>query len=133
MAKVIKAVAGILLKEQQVLMASRPIGKVHAGAWEFPGGKLESGESAINALVRELHEEIGVIVDPGDCQHFTFLTQDYSHATVDLDVILVYKWHGNPKALEEQQLHWQNLHLKCQQAPLLITTQKILDLLTKQI
>lgn len=129
MGKIIKAVAGVLVNGSHVLMASRPEGKVYAGSWEFPGGKLESGESAVNALVRELYEEINVAVDAKDCTPLTFITQEYAHGLVHLDVVLVKKWQGEVAAIEGQGLHWQDLTKPCQEEPLLITTQKILDLL----
>jgi 8-oxo-dGTP diphosphatase len=64
----------------QLLMASRPSGKVYAGWWEFSGGKCEPGESAAQALVRELREELGIEVL--NAQPFESLSYDYSHAQV---------------------------------------------------
>jgi 8-oxo-dGTP diphosphatase len=126
---IIKAVAGVLKKDNHVLMASRPAGKVHAGSWEFPGGKLEPDETMAVALVRELKEEIGVVAQVEDCKYLTYIVQNYPHGQVQLDVMLVDKWDGDPTALENQGLYWHDLHTPCQQQPLLITTQKILDLL----
>lgn len=132
MAKIIRAVAGILKKNNQVFMASRPLGKVHALSWEFPGGKLEAGEGAIDALIRELKEEIGVEVQAADCVPLTFITQSYDHGDVELDVVCVTKWSGEPIAKEGQDVHWQDLTVSCQKSPLLVTTQKILDILVNQ-
>ena len=129
MAKIIKAVAGILIKDDHVFMATRPIGKVHAGSWEFPGGKIEPGESAAEALVRELNEEIGITTKSEDCQHLTLIHQSYDHGDVELDVLVVKAWQGQPSALEGQVIYWQSVTKPCKQKPLLITTQKILDLL----
>jgi len=131
MAKVIKAVAGILQQEGQVFMATRPAGKVYAGSWEFPGGKIEPGESAAEALVRELKEEIGVIAASDDCQPLTFICQSYDHGDVELDVLIVKSWQGQPSALEGQATYWQDVTQPCEQEPLLITTQKILNILAK--
>ena len=131
MAKIIRAVAGILQKDGYVFMASRPAGKVHAGSWEFPGGKIEPGESAAEALVRELNEEIGITVASEDCQPLTFICQSYDHGDVELDVLMVKTWQGQITAIEGQVMHWQDITQPCEQAPLLITTQKILDILFK--
>jgi 8-oxo-dGTP diphosphatase len=129
MAKIIKAVAGILLKDGRVFMATRPAGKVHAGSWEFPGGKIESGESAAEALVRELNEEIGITAKIENCQYLTLIHQSYDHGDVELEVSIVKTWQGQIKALEGQAIHWQKITQLCKLEPLLITTQKILDLL----
>lgn len=129
MAKIIKAVAGILQKDGCVFMASRPAGKVHAGSWEFPGGKIEPGESSIDALIRELKEEIGIVVTSVDCLPLTFICQSYDHGDVELDVLLVKAWQGEVKALEGQKTYWQDITKGCELEPLLITTQKILDIL----
>lgn len=129
---IIKAVAGVLKRGSQVLMASRPIGKIHAGSWEFPGGKIEANESVATALTRELKEEVGVIAVEKDCEHLTYIVQDYPHGQVQLDVMLVHQWTGEPIALENQGMHWQDLNLPCTLQPLLITTQKILYLIVQK-
>ena len=100
MAKIVRAVAGILQHGDRVFMASRPLGKVHALSWEFPGGKLENVETASEALVRELKEEIGVEAEVEDCSFLTFITQSYDHADVELYVMRVTKWRGEPSARE---------------------------------
>lgn len=131
MVKSIHVVAGILIEHGRVFMASRPVGKVCAGSWEFPGGKVEPNESIDIALVRELDEELGITVVAKDCIPFTKIYQSYAHADVELDVLLVKKWIGTPKALESQEIHWQEIQQPCRLEPLLITTQRILDLLLK--
>ena len=87
------------------LLAQRPAGKVYAGYWEFPGGKVEPGEPLAAALARELHEELGIAVEiahPWIVQNYT-----YSHATVRLNFFRVRAWNGEPHGKEEQQLAWQ--------------------------
>lgn len=124
----IHAVAGILLKNGKILLACRPIGKIHAGAWEFPGGKLEANETSAIALARELKEEIGITTDISQCELVTSIYQEYDHANVNLDVLRVINWQGIPISLEHQELYWHDLSEPCLKEPLLITTQKILDI-----
>ena len=100
----------------EFLLASRPPNKPWAGWWEFPGGKLEEGESAENALIRELQEELGVT--PTHIQPWLARTFDYpEHSqnghdsaakTVKLHFFFVTKWQGELLGLENQQLNWQN-------------------------
>lgn len=89
----------------RTLMAQRPAGKVYAGYWEFPGGKVEPGETHDQALVREIREELGVEVKeatPWFLQQF-----DYEHAKVNLNLFRVTRWEGIPQPLEDQALAWQ--------------------------
>ena len=66
---VVDVAVGVLLQaDGRFLLTSRPAGKVYAGYWEFPGGKLEAGESVAEALARELHEELGLVIAPSDVQ-----------------------------------------------------------------
>src|SRR6185437_1885078 len=129
--RVIRAVAGILQNGSHVFMSSRPIGKVHALSWEFPGGKLETDETAAEALVRELKEEIGIEVSVKNCVPLTFIAQSYAHGDVELHVLKVTSWTGEPCSLEGQEIHWHDITKTCSKEPLLITTQKILDILAK--
>jgi 8-oxo-dGTP diphosphatase len=87
------------------LLAQRPAGKVYAGYWEFPGGKVEPGEQAAAALVRELHEELGIDVQAA----YPWLTRvfAYSHATVRLNFFRVTRWQGEPHPKEDQAIAWQ--------------------------
>ena len=89
------------------LLAQRPPGKVYAGWWEFPGGKVEPGEPPEHALGRELHEELGIDVQtayPWICR-----VHVYEHATVRLNFFRVTRWRGEPQAREKQRLVWQRL------------------------
>ncbi|HUX90931.1 MAG TPA: Nudix family hydrolase [Gallionellaceae bacterium] len=89
------------------LMAQRPEGKAYAGYWEFPGGKVEAGETAHHALLRELHEELGIDVKTA----YSWLTRvfTYPHATVRLNFFRVTDWQGEPHGKEGQLLSWQRL------------------------
>lgn len=99
------AVAVITRQDGSFLLARRPEGKPYAGYWEFPGGKVESGESLLHALRRELLEELGIRVEhayPWITRIFT-----YTHATVRLCFYRVVEWHGEPHGHENQELSWQ--------------------------
>ena len=90
------------------LLAQRPGGKVYAGYWEFPGGKAEPGEPAAQALARELHEELGIVVR----RAYPWITRvfTYPHATVRLNFFRVLEWTGEPHPREDQAIAWQHLH-----------------------
>jgi 8-oxo-dGTP diphosphatase len=90
-----------------VLLAQRPVGKAYAGYWEFPGGKIEPGESPHQALCRELHEELGIEVMTAYPWLLRIFT--YPHATVRLHFFRVCAWRGEPHGREGQQLSWQQL------------------------
>jgi len=99
------AVAILIREDGQVLLARRPRGKVYAGYWEFPGGKVESGESSAAALVREIKEELGVEV----ARAWPWVTHvfAYPHATVRLHFFRVTAWRGEVVAREHEGLAWQ--------------------------
>ncbi len=128
MEKIIEATCGVLRAGDLILMAQRPKGKVQAGYWEFPGGKIEAEESVKEALVRELHEELGISVAIADCKPLIYLEQRYPHAMVHLHVFEITKWSGAVKGIEGQQLFWHNIKEKCTLQPLLLATEKILAL-----
>lgn len=99
------AVAVLTQPDDRVLLARRPAGKPYAGYWEFPGGKVESGESLDAALVRELHEELGIVVTR-TCRWITRIFE-YPHATVRLNFFRVFEWQGTPHPHEGQIFSWQ--------------------------
>ncbi|WP_293937888.1 Nudix family hydrolase [Iodobacter sp.] len=106
MRKITHVAAGILLRaDGSFLLGSRPIGKPYAGYWEFPGGKLESGESEITALKRELVEEMGIEVTAAT--PWIVQTFDYPHASVRLSFFRVTAWQGEITAHEGQEFAWQ--------------------------
>ena len=97
---------GILQRSDgQVLFAQRPEGKPYAGYWEFPGGKVEAGESARAALVRELNEELDIHVT--EASEWVTQRHVYPHAYVELQFFLVSQWEGDVRPQEEQRVAWQ--------------------------
>jgi 8-oxo-dGTP diphosphatase len=99
-------VAAVILRaDRSFLLAQRPVGKVYAGFWEFPGGKVESGEDPRAALERELEEELGIQVE----RAYPWIQRsfDYPHASVRLNFFRVLNWHGEPRGHENQALAWQ--------------------------
>ncbi|MBA2689609.1 MAG: Nudix family hydrolase [Burkholderiales bacterium] len=97
--------AVITRSDGSFLLAERPAGKVYAGYWEFPGGKIEPGENPLQGLARELHEELGIEVEfasPWLTQIFT-----YPHAKVRLHFYRVTVWRGEPRGRENQRIAWQ--------------------------
>ncbi len=120
---VIEVAVGVLLREVEAdeptarptlreqytydsfLLAQRPEGKAYAGYWEFPGGKVEVGETLPHALERELHEELGIKIVTA----YPWLTREhvYTHATVRLNFFRITVWQGELHGKENQQLSWQ--------------------------
>ena len=96
-------------REGRFLLTSRPEGKVYAGHWEFPGGKLEAGESVEEALRRELHEELGIDINVASVRRWHVEMFDYPHALVRLHFCKVYDWAGEFQMREAQQMAWQTL------------------------
>jgi 8-oxo-dGTP diphosphatase len=98
--------------EGSFLLTSRPAGKVYAGFWEFPGGKLEPGESVYAALKRELHEELGITIAAS--QPWRELLMDYPHARVRLHFHKVHAWQGEFEMREQQTMAWETLPVRQQ-------------------
>lgn len=89
-----------------VLLARRPEGKAMAGLWEFPGGKIEAGETPEAALVREMKEELGIGIETSDLSPLTFVSHRYEAFHLFMPVFLCRKWTGEPVAHEGQALAW---------------------------
>ena len=106
------AVGVLFDADGRFLMTSRPEGKVYAGYWEFPGGKLEAGETVEQALRRELHEELGITIGPA--HPWQVEVMDYPHARVRLHFCKVYAWSGEFEMRERQQMAWQALPVQVQ-------------------
>jgi 8-oxo-dGTP diphosphatase len=103
--KITEVAAAVIERPGEFLLAQRPAGKPYAGFWEFPGGKIEPGEDARAALVRELREELGIEVR--EATPWITRIYAYSHATVRLRFFRVTAWDGEPQSLEDQAIRWQ--------------------------
>ena len=105
---IVHVVVGVLLNDnQQVLIALRPVQSHQGGLWEFPGGKVEEGESVEYALNREFEEELGISVLA--CTELTQIRHEYIDKPVLLDVWRIEKYSGTPKGREGQVIEWRAL------------------------
>lgn len=105
--KLIPVVAAIIWSEGRFLSAERPEGKDYAGWWEFPGGKVEPGETLEQALVRELQEELGILAL--DCNFWMEKIVEYPEYTVKLHFFDVFKYDGQVSSCEGQKFNWFEL------------------------
>ena len=105
---VLVAAVALLDTEGRVMIASRPEGKSFAGQWEFPGGKLEKGETPEQALSREMEEEMGIIIAPQNLTPLTFVSHAYSDLKFHLlmNLFVCRSWLGTPHPKEGQKLAW---------------------------
>jgi len=127
--KVTEVAVGVLVRpDGSFLLAQRPAGKPYEGYWEFPGGKLEPGESIESALARELHEELGL--DVTRSERWKVLEHDYPHAYVRLHFCKVVGWHGEPHGREGQAFSWQ--HAPVSVGPLLPATIPVVEWLAAE-
>ncbi|WP_414709696.1 (deoxy)nucleoside triphosphate pyrophosphohydrolase [Rhodopseudomonas sp.] len=92
--------------DDRVLIAQRPPGKTLAGLWEFPGGKLDDGERPEQALIRELHEELGIAVKEPCLAPLTFASHAYDDFHLLMPLYICRRWEGVATAREGQQLAW---------------------------
>ncbi|MEP3639297.1 MAG: (deoxy)nucleoside triphosphate pyrophosphohydrolase [Paracoccaceae bacterium] len=90
----------------RVLLAQRPAGKSMAGLWEFPGGKVEQGETPEEALIRELNEELGIDTWESCLAPLTFASHSYEDFHLLMPLFACRKWQGTPIACEQQTLKW---------------------------
>jgi 8-oxo-dGTP diphosphatase len=127
--KVVDVAVGVLVRaDGAFLLTSRPSGKPYSGYWEFPGGKLELGESVAQALQRELQEELGINV--GACVPWKVELVDYPHALVRLHFCKVFEWSGELQMLEAQNCSWEQLPV--QVVPVLPGTVPVLQWLAQE-
>jgi len=126
---VVDVAVGVLIQPNgDFLLTSRPPGKVYAGYWEFPGGKLEPGETVAAALARELHEELGLRI--GASTRWREELVDYPHALVRLHFCKVFEWQGELQMRESQTFAWQRLPVSVQ--PVLPGTVPVLQWLAQE-
>ncbi|ODT82289.1 MAG: NTP pyrophosphohydrolase [Pelagibacterium sp. SCN 64-44] len=92
--------------DRRVLIAQRPEGKAMAGLWEFPGGKLEPGETPEAALIRELREELAIETKEACLAPLSFASHSYDSVHLLMPLYVCRKWHGTPRAIEHAALKW---------------------------
>lgn len=126
---VTEVAVGVLIQpDGSFLLTSRPQGKVYEGYWEFPGGKLEAGETVAQALRRELEEELGIHI--GAVHPWKSEVVDYPHALVRLNFCKVFDWQGELQMRENQSFAWQQLPV--QVVPVLPGTVPLLQWLAEE-
>lgn len=133
MTKIVEVAAAVMLRAdgREFLLAQRPEGKVYAGYWEFPGGKVEPGETLRQALIRELQEELGITVTA--CSPWLTRQFTYPHATVRLNFWRVTAWDGEigiTAPLEHSAVEWQKTGAAASVAPILPANDPILKALS---
>ncbi|HEX8416883.1 MAG TPA: (deoxy)nucleoside triphosphate pyrophosphohydrolase [Methylobacterium sp.] len=100
------AAVALIDGDGRVLLARRPAGKQLAGLWEFPGGKVESGERPEEALIRELREELGIAVEEACLAPLTFASHAYEAFHLLMPLYVCRRWEGAVRGLEGQALQW---------------------------
>ena len=98
--------AALVDSDGRVLIAQRPEGKSLAGQWEFPGGKVEPGETPEVALIRELEEELGIVVKQACLAPFVFASHTYDDFHLLMPLYLIRRWEGEPVEREHKALKW---------------------------
>lgn len=103
---ILVSAAALIDSEGRVLLAQRPAGKHLAGTWEFPGGKVETGESPEVALIRELQEELSINTGRACLAPIAFASHSYAHAHIVLMLFACRKWQGRPAPMAGSALKW---------------------------
>jgi 8-oxo-dGTP diphosphatase len=100
------AACALIDSDGRVLLAERPAGKPMAGLWEFPGGKVDDGERPEDTLIRELNEELGIIVNEACLAPLTFASHSYTDFHLVMPLYVCRRWEGSVMPLERQRLAW---------------------------
>jgi len=103
---VLVAACALIDADGRVLIAERPAGRSMAGLWEFPGGKVEAGETPEASLIRELKEELGITVKEACLAPLTFASHAYADFHLLMPLYVCRRWEGNVQAQEGQRLTW---------------------------
>lgn len=103
---VLVAACALVDVDGRVLLAERPTNKAMAGLWEFPGGKVEPGERPEETLIRELNEELGIVVRPACLAPLTFASHAYPDFHLLMPLYVCRRWDGIPSPREAQRLAW---------------------------
>jgi 8-oxo-dGTP diphosphatase len=103
---ILVAACALVDTDGRVLIAQRPAGRPMAGLWEFPGGKVETGERPEETLIRELKEELGILVTEACLAPLTFASHSYPDFHLLMPLYVCRRWEGRVTALEGQQLAW---------------------------
>jgi 8-oxo-dGTP diphosphatase len=103
---VLVAACALVDTDGRVLIAQRPVGRPMAGLWEFPGGKIEAGERPEDTLMRELKEELGIVVDEACLAPLAFASHSYPDFHLLMPLYVCRRWQGTVTALESQKLAW---------------------------
>jgi 8-oxo-dGTP diphosphatase len=103
---VLVAACALVDADGRVLIAQRPVGKPMAGLWEFPGGKVEAGERPEQTLIRELEEELSIVVNEACLAPLTFASHSYPDFHLVMPLYVCRRWEGAVTALEGQRLAW---------------------------
>jgi 8-oxo-dGTP diphosphatase len=107
---VLVAACALVDPDARVLIAQRPSGKPMAGLWEFPGGKIEAGERPEQTLIRELREELGIVVNVACLAPLTFASHAYPDFHLLMPLYVCRRWEGTVRALEGQNVTWVRPH-----------------------
>ncbi|MEA3058477.1 MAG: 8-oxo-dGTP diphosphatase [Sphingomonadales bacterium] len=103
---VLVAACALIDADGRVLIAERPTGRPMAGLWEFPGGKVEAGERPEDSLIRELNEELGIVVKEACLAPLTFASHAYADFHLLMPLYVCRRWEGTVQPLEGQRLAW---------------------------